>query len=657
MGRAVSPTRRPGRTPRLTTETRETLTMRLPGLATARHCLLLPVFCLATLPPALAQTGADPPAPVPPSVITRDAQGRATIRAVRVTAPLRIDGRLDEAVYTNVQAMSDFIQSDPSAGEIATDKTEMWLLFDDERVYITARCWETHPERVIANEMRRDSRVLFGGNDNFVVNLDTFHDRRNGVMFGVNPIGGRNDGQALNGQQYNGDYNPIWTFKVGRFEQGWTVEMSIPFKSLRYLPGRDQVWGLVAVRQTKWKNEVSFITRMPPSRGHRGVLETSLGATVVGLQAPESSRNLEIKPYVITDVTTDRTATPLIANDGSANVGFDVKYGLTENLTADVTYNTDFAQVEADEQQVNLTRFSLFFPEKREFFLENQGTFSFGGVATSGSTAGTSNAPILFYSRRIGLESGQAVPIQVGGRLTGRMGRFSVGALNIESGEDAALGARATNFSVVRVKRDILRKSSVGLLFTGRSAAGTVAGRNEAYGVDASLGFFANLFVYSYWARARNTATSGDDTSYRLQVDYPGDRYALQVERLAVGANFNPGIGFVKRLDMRKNYAQFKFTPRTSRFTSVRKFTYMGSVSYVENGAGRLETRVQDAEFGIDLQNSDRFFAAIPARTSSCPSPSRSRQRSPFRSLATTTAAAGLDITSDGSTRYRATCR
>ncbi|MGE3578298.1 MAG: DUF5916 domain-containing protein [Vicinamibacterales bacterium] len=557
--------------------------------------------------------------------MSRTPDGRATIRAVRIRAPLRVDGRLDEAVYAEVPPITDFIQNDPKPGEVATEKTDMWVLFDDQRVYIVARCWETHPERIVANELRRDSTVTFGGNDNFVVDLDTFHDRRNGVVFGVNPIGGRNDGQALNGQQYNGDFNPIWTFQVGRFEGGWTAEMAIPFKSLRFKPGREQVWGLMAVRQSKWKNEVSFITKMAPGRGHRGILETSLGANLVGIEAPTTVRNIEIKPFAVADVTTDRLARPPQSNNTGADVGLDVKYGVTRNLTADLTYKTDFAQVEADEQQVNLTRFSLFFPEKRDFFLENQGTFSFGGVATAGANAGTGDAPILFYSRRIGLEGGLAVPVRGGGRLTGRVGRFSLGALNIQSDDAPERGVRASNFTVLRLKRDILRKSSVGVMLTSRSALQPGLGRNEAFGADASMGFFDNMFLYAFAAKARTaTATPGDDTSHRVQLDYPGDRYAVQVERLAVGSRFDPGVGFVRRSGVTKHYGQFKFTPRTKRFTRIRKFQYIGSVSHIENTvAKRTDTRAVDGEFGIELQNSDRVFGAYVSTYEYLPQPFR----------------------------------
>jgi hypothetical protein len=578
-----------------------------------RSVVLAFLLSMATAP-VQAQTGlvtGGPPAPVAPDVISRDADGHATIRAVRVTAPIKIDGQLDEAAYTATLPFSDFIQSDPQPGEIAIEKSDVWLLFDDQNVYITCRCWETHPERIIANEMRRDTTQLLGGNDNFMVNLDTFHDGRTGIAFGVNPIGGRNDGQAVNGQQYNGDFNPIWDFKVARFEQGWVVEMAIPFKSLRYSPGRTQTWGVVMVRQSKWRNEVSFLTKMPPSRGHRAILETSLGATVVGLEAPPSARHLEIKPYATTNLTTDMTAVPRLSNDVGGDVGVDLKYAVTRNLTADVTVNTDFAQVEADEQQINLTRFSLFFPEKRDFFLENLGMFSFGGVQNAGATAGTSDAPILFYSRRIGLEGSRVVPIIAGGRLTGRPGPFSVGGLNIQSGDDTFTGTSGTNFTVLRVKRDILRKSSVGALFTGRSPAQSSVGENRAYGIDATLGFFANLFIYAYWARSDTEGVTTDNTSARLQLDYQGDRYGVQAEHLWVGDNFNPEVGFVRRDDMRRSFGQFRFSPRPRRFPSIRKFSYTGSLAYIENGAGRLETRTGEAEFGIERQNSDKFAVAF----------------------------------------------
>ena len=544
-----------------------------------------------------------PPPPVAPAVISRDASGRATIRAVRLTEPLRLDGRLDEPFYESVTSISDFIQQEPREGEPATERTEVWLAFDRDNIYVSFRCWESQPERVVANEMRRDSGNIWGGNDIVSFMFDTFYDWRNSFNFTVNAIGGRQDGLVANERQWNGDWNTIWDVKAVRFEGGWTVEAAIPFKSLRYRPGRAQIWGFNVLRTNRWKNEASYITRIPAPRGQQGLFQGSLAATVVGLEAPSGSRNLEIKPYAIADLTTDRNAAPKVSNDPGGDLGFDVKYGLTQNLTADFTYNTDFAQVEADEQQVNLTRFNLFFPEKREFFLENQGTFAFGGA--SAGFGGGGDTPILFYSRRIGLDQGREVPIELGGRLTGRIGRYSVGLLDIRSDETAV--SRATNFSVVRVKRDVLRRSNVGLLFTGRSVGQSGAGTNEVYGVDGTFGFYDNLNINTYWARTITGERSGRDTSYRAQLDYAGDRYGVQLERLVVGDNFNPEIGFVRRDDMRRSFGQLRFSPRPRSIGLVRKFSWMGSMAYVENGAGRVETRDANGEFAIEFQSSDRL--------------------------------------------------
>jgi hypothetical protein len=547
----------------------------------------------------------------PAEVIARDAAGHLTIRATRVASPLRIDGRLDEAVYASVQPMSDFIQNDPQEGSLSTERTEVWLLFDSNNVYVVARCWESRPERMVANEMRRDNPNI-AQNDSIAFGFDTFYDRRNSVFFETNAIGGRLDGQVTSERQVNLDWNPVWEVKVGRFDGGWTAEAAIPFKSLRYRPRPADTWGFNVRRVNRWKNEVSYLTRIPASMTLRGHFQSSLMATVVGLEVPAGSRNLEIKPYATSNLTTDVNTTPRISNDPGGDLGVDVKFGVTQGLTADVTYRTDFAQVEADEQQVNLTRFSLFFPEKRDFFLENQGTFAFGGAAVGGPgqamAATPSDTPLLFYSRRVGLsQGGNAVPVAGGGRLTGRAGKYSLGLLNIQSDDEPLSESRATNFSVARLKRDILRKSSIGAIFTGRSIGESGIGTNEAYGVDGAFAFYDNLSINTYWARTRTSALSGEDTSYRAQLDYTGDRYGVQIERLVVGEHFNPEAGFLRRHDMRRNFAQFRFSPRPGSSERIRRFFWMGSLAYIQNGAGRLETRDSDGEFALEFQSGDRF--------------------------------------------------
>ena len=540
-------------------------------------------------------------------VSTGGPASRDTVRAVQLTAPLELDGRLDEAIYTSVPPVSDFVQQEPQEGEAATERTDMWVFFDHDRVYLSFRCWETKPDRLVVNEMRRDNGNVYA-NDHIAFILDTFHDHRNGVEFLVNPIGGRMDGQVTNERLYNGDWNPVWDVAVGEFEGGWTVETAIPFKSLRYRPGADQIWGINVRRVNIWKNEHSFLARVPAAMGGNGIFQVSRAATVVGLEVPAQSTTLDIKPFVITDLTTDRTAMPQISNNLGADVGLDVKYGVTQNLVADLTVNTDFAQVEADEQQVNLTRFSLFFPEKREFFLENQGVFAFGGAGT-GPFGGDGSTPVLFYSRRIGLHEGAEVPIYGGGRLTGRVGRFSVGALNVQTGDVPTAGAQSTNFTVVRVKRDLFRRSSIGGIYTRRSVSTLSPGSNETYGIDGTFAFYDNLNINTYWAKTQTPTLPEDDISYRGQLDYNGDRYGLQLERLVVGDSFNPEVGFVQRDDFERSFGLFRFSPRPQSIAAIRKLIWEGRVDYFEDCIGVVETRLAQGVFGILFENSDQFTA------------------------------------------------
>ena len=549
-----------------------------------------------------------PPPPAPPATISRDAQGHATLRAVRVNESVKIDGQLDENIYRAVPPITDFVQTDPSPGAPATEQTDIWIFFDDDTLYVGARCWDSAPEaRWVANEMRRDN-INIVRNENIAIYFDTFYDRRNAFLFEMSPIGGIYDAAVTNERSPgNVDYNPVWDRKAGRFEHGWTAEMAIPFRSLRYKPGVAQVWGVNVRRTVRWKNEESFVIQVPPNQGSV-IFQISLGATLVGLEVPPASRNLEIKPYGIAGVKSDLRADPPVSNDADKNAGFDVKYGLTPNLTADFTSHTDFAQVEVDEQQVNLTRFNLFYPEKREFFLEGQGIFDFGGIVSS---TGGGLTPLLFFSRRIGLSGSRVVPIDVGGRLTGKAGKVSLGLLDVRTGENSTTVDPATNFSVVRVKRDIFRRSTVGALFTGRSNALAGPGSSETYGVDAVLGFYDNLTLNTYAAKTETPGVSGDDTSYRAQLTYSGDRYGFGAEHLAVGDHFNPEVGFLTRSDFHSSSSSFRFSPRPSRrFKSVRRFSYQTAFDYLTDGTGRLETRDLIVQFTSEFQSSDRFAVA-----------------------------------------------
>jgi hypothetical protein len=557
--------------------------------------------------PASAQDaggGADgpPPAPVAPATVSRDERGRATVRAVRLTGPLRLDGRLDEAIYASVPPIDGFIQQLPVEGVPATEPTEIWIFFDEDTFYFSARCHDSRADRIAANELRRDNNNIFFVNDNINIALDTFYDQRNALFFQTNAIGAIRD-QAVADGRFNVNWNAVWDVRTARDERGFTVEMAIPFKSLRYRAPGPQVWGINVRRQVKSKNETSMLTRVPASYGGDGVAQMAVAATLVGIEIPAQSMNLEFKPYGASSLTTDRTARVPFDNDPHASAGLDVKYGLTRSLTADLTVNTDFAQVEEDQQQVNLTRFNLFFPEKRDFFLEGQGIFDFGGI-TSQRAQGVN--PILFFSRRIGLNAGQAVPVIAGGRVTGKAGRYDVGALTIATDDKPSAGALQTTFSALRLRRNILRRSSVGMIATGRWPAAAGVDANAAAGVDADLRFFDNVQANVYWARTSSPARPGDEASYRTRYAYLGDRYAFEADRLVVESNFNPEVGFVRRTDFARNALMARFSPRLRRGRAIRMLTWQADLQYLTDAAGdTLEDRSLMGQFGVEFDTSD----------------------------------------------------
>lgn len=558
-----------------------------------------------------------PAAPVAPAVITRDASGQATVRAIKLTAPLRLDGVLDEDVYSRELPFDGMLQVAPDYGSPASERSDIWITYDETHIYLSCRCWDSSPpEEWVINELRRDTGGL-RNNEHIGVLFDTFYDRRSGFAFYTNPLGARADYSVVDEGGSNTDWNPVWTSKAGRFDGGWTVEMAIPFKSLRYRAGQDQVWGIQIRRSIRHKNEWLYLTPVPRIlAGPQALNRVSAGGTLVGLDLPEAGRNIELKPYVVSRVTTNRVLTPPVHDEFGTELGGDLKYALTPNLTADLTFNTDFAQVEIDEQQVNLTRFSLFFPEKRDFFLEGRGIFDFGRGGTGATSSSSADTPYLFYTRRIGLNNGGVVPINAGGRLTRKLGPFAVGLMNIGTASDAPTSSEATNFTVLRLKRDVLRRSSVGVMATNRSVAAAGTGSNLAYGVDGAFLLSDAVTAGTYWARTSTTgigAPGGDDQSYQGRIDFSTDRYGARAEYLAVGANFDPQVGFKRRSDFDRTYGQLRFSPRptAASLASVRKFTFTASGEYVENGAGAIDARVFTGHFDTEFASSDEFSVDV----------------------------------------------
>ena len=550
--------------------------------------------------------------------VSRDAEGRVTVRATRA-ADIDLDGRLDEPIYQSTAPMTDFIQQLPDEGAPASERTEAWIFFDDDNLYVSARNYESAPpSEWVANEMRRDANQL-RQNDSFSVLFDTFLDRRNGSIFLVTPIGGFSDVAVTNeGANVNTDWNVVWDSRTGRFDGGWTVEIRIPFRSLRYRPGDNQSWGFQLRRIIRRRNEASYLTALPISaaRGNSviaGIWRVSQAATLEGIEVPSRSLNVEVKPYAIGGVRTDRVAASPTNNDLDGDVGVDVKYGITSNLTLDATYNTDFAQVEVDEQQVNLTRFNLFFPEKREFFLEGRGNFDF---------ASGTGAPTMFFSRRIGLQQGRVVPILGGGRVTGKVGSFDVGLLNIQANDlitDDAFDAlppdtvaEATNFTVVRLRRDVLSRSTVGAMFTNRSQSLAGDGSSQLYGVDGSLAFRTDFTVDAYFAKTEGPVTGNRDLSYMGRFAYAGDRYGLTSSYLVVEDDFNPEVGFLQRDDFRQYAGTARFSPRPTSPAWVRRLSISTATDFLWTATdGELESRQIGGEVAVERENSDVFGIVV----------------------------------------------
>ncbi|MDO8681251.1 MAG: DUF5916 domain-containing protein [Acidobacteriota bacterium] len=551
--------------------------------------------------------------------MVREPDGRATVRTIRLPSPMQFDGRLDESFYRDTKPFGDFIQQEPHDGQPATEKTEAWVFFDDNNVYVAVRLWETDSKQRVMSDMRRDSFNLYN-NDHIAVIFDTFNDHRNGFGFSSNAQGGIFDWQITN-EQPSPNWNGLWESRTAEFDGGWSVEFRIPFRSIRFQEGGD-TWGINFRRMVRWKNEVSYLSPVPLSWGRRGLYKLSSAGALVGVEVPKKLRNIDIKPYALGSTTTNTRSIPALDNDGNAEFGVDAKWGITQTFVTDFTYNTDFAQVEDDEAQVNLTRFSVLFPEKRDFFLEGQDVFNFGGSGANqggggigpqaiqgggGGGGGNNVTPIVFFSRRIGLQNGVVVPILGGARLIGRGGGYQVGALHMRSDDNAAALAAATDFSVIRINRDVLSRSRVGVIATRRGPRLNGSGENYAYGVDTQINPRTELQLNGYWAATADAAgaAASAQQSYRGQFNWNADKTGLQLDHLFVGKDFNPEIGFLRRAAFRRTYGSTRYSPRPA-WQGVRKIYYEASLDYLEDPGGRPESREAQGAFRMEMNSSDQ---------------------------------------------------
>ncbi len=561
--------------------------------------LLLLAALAGAAAPALAQPSVDPlfgpPPPEAPAVIARDPSGAATLRTTRLPSPLEFDGVLDEPFYRSTPPITGFVQQEPLQGQPSAERTDVWVFYDDANLYVAARLWESEPGRRIATEMRRDANNLFN-NDHFALSIDPFYDRRNGYGFVVNARGAMLDWR-INNEQPNNSWNGLWDVRTSDVEGGWTAEIRLPFRSFRFREG-GTIWGINFRRRVIWRNELSYLTPMQAEWGRPALSRMSVGATLTGLEMPGHGRNLDIKPYALGSVLTDHAASPPYVNDRAGDVGFDVKWAIRQTLTTDLTVNTDFAQVEDDEAQVNLTRFSLNFPEKREFFIEGAETFNFGSNNT------------VFYSRRIGLDNGVSIPIVAGGRLMGLSGPWRYGALSMQSAESLDAGTPSTNFSVGRVTRDIGARSRVGAIATLREPSGPGRARNVAYGADADLNPTPNTSITGYIARTDTPDRGSDDVSYQGRFDWNQDRYGLNIGHTSIGADFNPEVGLLRRSAYRQWTGGARFSPRPG-WRGIRKVYYEASADYLADREQHPESKSLAAGYRMDFENGDTVAVSV----------------------------------------------
>ena len=511
--------------------------------------------------------------------------------AYRTFQSIEIDGDFNETDWQQAKPINRFVQTEPDEGVPITESTEVRILYDEKNIYFGFTCSSSHRDNIVANEMRRDAENL-RENDNVFILLDTYNDKRNGVFFRINPLGAMQDIALTNsGDSQNRSWDAVWDCRSKINDTHWTTEIAIPFSQLRFNRSDSMVWGANFGRTIRQKKEEA--TWVPVSRqyGSRSKYRTANLGSLVGLAGITPSRRLEVLPYVLPGVNRIEGDEGI---DSKFDIGLDLKYGLTSNLTADLTLNTDFAQVEADQEQVNLTRFSLYFPEKRPFFLEGAGLFDFGIPRPS-----FFNPPplLLFYSRRIGLEEGYAIPIMGGSKITGKVGPYGIGLLNVltdefhtdssVTDEDDIVDLSRTNYSVLRVTRDLFSGSSIGAIAINKQDTDTY---NRAGGLDFAYRPNDSIDVRGLWARTYEEDVSGKNDAMYFGGTWRNSLLQFNGIYTFIGEDFNPEVGFVRRQGSRRFRGQMRFTPWPRKF-GIRRIFMGPEVDYILNQDDELETR------------------------------------------------------------------
>src|SRR5438093_1542886 len=512
-----------------------------------------------------------------------------TASASRIDLAPKLDGTLDDPIWQQASAIDNFLQREPFEGQPSTEKTEVRILYSKHEVYFGITCFDSDPKRIVATELRRDvSQEL---DDYFEIIIDSAHDRRNAYVFQINPLGTQRDALITEEQRTDsgtGDGDPgwdgVWTSEARITKQGWTATVAIPFSTLNFMQSRDVVWGMNFKRFIRRKNEEDLWSGW---RRVFGITKISQAGELQGISEIGSGRLFIIKPYALGGFrhlpprATDTGLTP--GTSALHTGGVDIKLGLRSNLVANLTANTDFADADVDTQQFNLTPYKIFFPEKRQFFLENAGVFDF--PLGSGESADR-----LFFSRDIGIDpvTGQEVPINGGGKITGSLAGFELGIMDVETRH---FGPNPyANYAVVRLKRSLPGGSYIGAMGIDKRSGSVTDSFNQAGGLDGRFVLVRNLVLNGFAAETRTSGLSGGQTGLGAGLSYQTNWVELVAEHRKIGPNFNPEVGFLERTDCICDLIDTNFKARP-KIRAVRELNFEGFIFHAPDTHGVLQTQ------------------------------------------------------------------
>lgn len=500
--------------------------------------------------------------------------------AIYTPEPPRVDGYLDDLIWQTIAPVTNFTQLWPEEGAIPSEDSEVRIAYDRDNLYFAFKFFDREPHLIRAKNLERGGRN--DRDDHAYIGLDTYGDKRNAYLFEMNALGTQDDAtitdEGITLDSFSWD--AVFVSETVIDDDGWTLEVSIPFRQLRFPKDEELEFGLMLSRMINRKNERVMWPPIGLEFGTFGALAAvSQYGKLTGLKNVRRGKNIEIKPYVIAGAQEFRPSleSDVTETDFTRDLGVDFKYGVTSNLTLDLTVNTDFAQVEADNVQLNLTRFNLFFPEKREFFLERSGLFEHGNPRSTQT----------FFSRRIGLTN----QILAGGRMTGQVGRFSVGVLNIETGEKLSqfMGSQSTNNTVARIRTGLFPRATAGAIFTNYEQDGYF---NRAAGVDVQYRFWGSSEFSAWYTNVWDADESLHDNAGHASLTLQNDLYGGGLSFTSIGENYDPALGFVRRRNIRDYTASVMYNPivEWEKLASIRRFNFMGEYEYIEGQDGEKQT-------------------------------------------------------------------